>query len=112
MPALQESDATYGNLRYAIRHKVDKPPVFSDKVASDGRLNAEKALAAIGGPWTERTRDRASWEQGSVNRTSIGRETPIASKRPDPQGMPMSSPAVSGPKGKGPDDNRRSSLRR
>ncbi len=47
--ALQESDATYGNLRYAIRHKVDKPPVFSDKVAYDGRLNAEKALAAIGG---------------------------------------------------------------
>jgi len=30
-------------------NKVDKPPVFSDKVAYDGRLNAEKALAAIGG---------------------------------------------------------------
>jgi subtilisin family serine protease len=44
----QESDATYGNLRYAIRHKVDKPPALAGKVAYDGRLNAEKALAAIG----------------------------------------------------------------
>jgi thermitase len=44
----QESDATYGNLRYAIRHKVDKPPALNGKVAYDGRLNAEKALAAIG----------------------------------------------------------------
>jgi thermitase len=44
----QESDATYGNLRYAIRHKVDKPPPLNGKVAYDGRLNAEKALAAIG----------------------------------------------------------------
>ena len=43
----QESDATYGNLRYAIRHKVDKPPALDGKVAYDGRLNAEKALAAI-----------------------------------------------------------------
>src|SRR5215208_7157449 len=43
----QESDATYGNLRYAIRHKVDKPPPLNGKVAYDGRLNAEKALAAI-----------------------------------------------------------------
>lgn len=43
----QESDATYGNLRYAIRHKVDKPPAIDGKVAYDGRLNAEKALAAI-----------------------------------------------------------------
>lgn len=43
----QESDATYGNLRYAIRHKVDKPPALENKVAYDGRLNAEKALAAI-----------------------------------------------------------------
>jgi thermitase len=43
----QESDATYGNLRYAIRHKVDKPPALNGKVAYDGRLNAEKALAAI-----------------------------------------------------------------
>jgi subtilisin family serine protease len=45
----QESDATYGNLRYAIRHKVDKPPALAGKVAYDGRLNAQKALAAIGG---------------------------------------------------------------
>jgi thermitase len=45
----QESDATYGNLRYAIRHKVDKPPALNGKVAYDGRLNAEKALAAIAG---------------------------------------------------------------
>jgi thermitase len=44
----QESSATYGDLRYAIRHKVDKPPALNDKVAYDGRLNAEKALAAIG----------------------------------------------------------------
>ena len=43
----QDSDATYGNLRYAIRHKVDKPPALNGKVAYDGRLNAEKALAAI-----------------------------------------------------------------
>jgi subtilisin family serine protease len=43
----QESDATYGNLRYAIRHKVDKPPALNGKVAYNGRLNAEKALAAI-----------------------------------------------------------------
>jgi thermitase len=45
----QQSDATYGNLRYAIRHKVDKPPALNGKVAYDGRLNAEKALAAIAG---------------------------------------------------------------
>jgi subtilisin family serine protease len=45
----QESDATYSDLRYAIRHKVDKPPALAGKVAYDGRLNAQKALAAIGG---------------------------------------------------------------
>jgi hypothetical protein len=44
----QESDASYGDLRYAIRHKVDKPPALNGKVAYDGRLNAHKALAAIG----------------------------------------------------------------
>jgi hypothetical protein len=44
----QESDAIYGHLRYAIRHKVDTPPAFAGKVAYDGRLNAERALAAIG----------------------------------------------------------------
>jgi len=43
----QQSDATYGDLRYAIRHKVDKPPALDGKVAYDGRLNAQKALAAI-----------------------------------------------------------------
>ncbi|HEY1277916.1 MAG TPA: S8 family peptidase [Thermoleophilaceae bacterium] len=43
----QESDATYGDLRYAIRHKVDKPPALENEVAYDGRLNAQKALAAI-----------------------------------------------------------------
>ena len=44
----QESGASYGDLRYAIRHKVDKPPPLKGKVAYDGRLNARKALAAIG----------------------------------------------------------------
>jgi subtilisin family serine protease len=44
----QESDAHYGDLRYAIRHKVDKPPALNNRVAYDGRLNAQKALAAIG----------------------------------------------------------------
>jgi thermitase len=44
----QESDATYGDLRYAVRHKVDKPAALNNKVAYDGRLNAQKALAAIG----------------------------------------------------------------
>ena len=45
----QEPDATYGNLRYAIRHKVDKPPALKGKVAYNGRLNAWKALKAIPG---------------------------------------------------------------
>jgi subtilisin family serine protease len=45
----QEPDATYGNIRYAIRHKVDKPPALNNKVAYDGRLNAWKALKAIPG---------------------------------------------------------------
>ncbi|HYJ00353.1 MAG TPA: S8 family peptidase [Thermoleophilaceae bacterium] len=44
----QEPDASYGDIRYAIRHKVDKPPAFEGKVAYDGRMNAQKALAAIG----------------------------------------------------------------
>jgi thermitase len=43
----QESGATYSDLRYAVRHKVDLPPAFKDKVAYDGRINAEMALAAI-----------------------------------------------------------------
>ena len=44
----QESDATYGQLRKAIREKVDKPPALKDKVVYNGRLNAQKALNAIG----------------------------------------------------------------
>jgi subtilisin family serine protease len=44
----QESDATYEDLRYVIRRKVDKPPALDGKVAYDGRLNARKALNAIG----------------------------------------------------------------
>ena len=44
----QESGATYGELRKAIRQKVDKPSPLAGKVAFDGRLNAQKALAAIG----------------------------------------------------------------
>jgi hypothetical protein len=39
----------HGDLRYAVRHKVHKPPALENKVAYDGRLNAQKALAAIGG---------------------------------------------------------------
>jgi subtilisin family serine protease len=45
----QESDATYGQLRKAIRQKVDKPPALNGKVAYDGRLDAWKALKAIPG---------------------------------------------------------------
>ncbi len=44
----QESDADYSDLRYVITHKVDKPKALEGKVAHDGRLNARKALAAIG----------------------------------------------------------------
>ena len=44
----QESGAKYDDLRYVIRRKVDKPPALKDKVESNGRLNARKALAAIG----------------------------------------------------------------
>jgi subtilisin family serine protease len=44
----QESGATSGELRKAIRQNVDKPPAFRDRVVSDGRLNAQKSLAAIG----------------------------------------------------------------
>lgn len=45
----QVPDATYGNIRYAIRHKVDKPSALKGKVAYDGRLNAWKALKALPG---------------------------------------------------------------
>jgi subtilisin family serine protease len=44
-----ESDATYGQLRKAIREKVDKPPALNGKVVYNGRLNVQKALAAIPG---------------------------------------------------------------
>ena len=44
----QESEATYSDLRYAIRHKVDTPPALKGKVAYGGRLNANRALGAIG----------------------------------------------------------------
>jgi thermitase len=37
-----------GELRKAIRKKVDKPAALENKVVSNGRLNASKALAAIG----------------------------------------------------------------
>ncbi|HYI81235.1 MAG TPA: S8 family peptidase [Thermoleophilaceae bacterium] len=45
----QESGATYGQLRKAIREKVDKPPALKGKVVYNGRLNAWKALKAIPG---------------------------------------------------------------
>ena len=45
----QEPDATYGQLRKAIREKVDKPPALKGKVVYKGRLNAWKALKAIPG---------------------------------------------------------------
>ncbi len=45
----QESDATYGQLRKAIRQYVDKPPALNGKVAYNGRINALKALQAIPG---------------------------------------------------------------
>lgn len=45
----QESSATYGQLRKAIREKVDKPPALKGKVVYNGRLNAWKALKAIPG---------------------------------------------------------------
>ena len=43
----QASNATPGDLRKAVRKKVDKPPPLNNKVAYDGRVNAAKALAAI-----------------------------------------------------------------
>lgn len=45
----QEPNATYGQLRKAIREKVDKPPALKGKVVYNGRLNAWKALKAIPG---------------------------------------------------------------
>jgi hypothetical protein len=43
----QASNATPGDLRKAVRKKVDKPPALKNKVAYDGRVNANKALNAI-----------------------------------------------------------------
>jgi subtilisin family serine protease len=43
----QASNATPGDLRKAVRKKVDKPPPLKNKVAYDGRVNAAKALSAI-----------------------------------------------------------------
>ena len=43
----QASNATPGDLRKAVRKKVDKPPPLNNKVAYDGRVNANKALSAI-----------------------------------------------------------------
>ncbi len=43
----QASNATPGDLRNAVRKKVDKPPPLKNKVAYDGRVNARKALNAI-----------------------------------------------------------------
>jgi len=45
----QDSDATYSTLRKAIRNHADAQPALSGKVASGGRLNVNRALAAISG---------------------------------------------------------------
>jgi thermitase len=44
----QDSDASYSTLRKAIKNNADAEPALSGKVASGGRLNAGRALAAIG----------------------------------------------------------------
>jgi thermitase len=41
-------DATYEQLRTALRKKVDKPPALAGKVVYDGRLNITRALEYIG----------------------------------------------------------------
>jgi subtilisin family serine protease len=43
----QDPNASYSDLRSAIKKHVDKPPGLSGKVATNGRLNAAKALAGI-----------------------------------------------------------------
>jgi thermitase len=43
----QQSGATPGDLRTAVRKKVDKPPPLNNKVVYNGRINASKALSAI-----------------------------------------------------------------
>ena len=47
MLAKQEPDATHPNLRYATRPDADPPPASKTQLAYNGRINAEKALAAI-----------------------------------------------------------------
>lgn len=42
-----DSSATYGDLRTALRKKVDKPSALNGKVVYDGRLNLDKALDYI-----------------------------------------------------------------
>ena len=46
---MHEPDASYGDLRNAVRREVDRPKALRDKVYSDGRLNAAAALEAIEG---------------------------------------------------------------
>ena len=41
-------DATYEELRTALRKKVDKPPALAGKVVYDGRVNVTRALDYIG----------------------------------------------------------------
>ncbi|MBI4897847.1 MAG: S8 family serine peptidase [Actinobacteria bacterium] len=43
----KNSDATYSDLKTAIRRKVDKPPAFKDKVVYDGRANLKSAIDYI-----------------------------------------------------------------
>ena len=53
----QESDATYGDLRYAIRRKVDTPPALNGKVVYNGRL--ERPAGARGDRLAGRLRPQA-----------------------------------------------------
>jgi subtilisin family serine protease len=47
MLRMEEPDASYGDLRAAVRSEVDRPAALAGTVVSDGRLNAANALAAI-----------------------------------------------------------------
>jgi hypothetical protein len=44
-----EPDATYEQLRTALRKKVDKPAGLDGKVVYDGRLNVRRALSYFSG---------------------------------------------------------------
>jgi thermitase len=44
----RNSEATYEDIRAALRKKVDKPPGLAGKVVYDGRLNITRALDSIG----------------------------------------------------------------